>query len=180
MDFASMAQCIQGAVPGMVVSRFNETLLEFMVNLRNTFPSFELQLQTAINELQLVGRLAQPDMVVKLFVEVLGEDGYDKCLSREEAFLDQMFSTLKFLKDFDLVSVWGECPDEVKENVWLYLIELASLARSYKRASATNTADVIKRMEELDKKMDTMLQQGLNPHQILGSLIGQAAAAAKK
>lgn len=158
----------------MMVARFNETLLEFLVNLRNTFPEYQLKFTTAMNELQLGLSLGREDIALKTFQMVLDKDGYDKCVRKDEQFVFRLFSVVPFLTDFNISDIWAQCPDEVKDNIWLYLLELASLIQSYTKASKSSTEDVVRKMQDLDKKVEGMLQTGMNPNDVLSSLLSAA------
>ena len=166
-----IAQCIQGAVPNMMVTRFNETLMEFLVNLRNVFPEYALKFTTAINELQLGLSMGSEDLALKTFQLVLGADGYHKCVCKDEQFVFRLFKDVGFLKDFNITDIWSQCPREVKDNIWLYLLELAGLIQSYTKASKSSTEDVVRKMQDLDKKVEGMLQTGMNPNDVLSSLL---------
>lgn len=176
MDINTIAQCVHGAVPKMVVDRFNDMLLEFMLNLKNTFQGYELKFTTAMNELHLAITIGTADVPIKLFAQAMGDTGYQKCIEKQEAFIFELFSSVKFLVEFDVKAIWTECPESVRNNIWLYLIELASLVRSYKKATAVSKDDVVHKMQQMEKRMDSMLQSGMSPNQIMSTMIGQAAA----
>lgn len=184
MDVESMARCIHGAVPKMVVSRFNDTLVEFLDNLRNTFPDQELVLTRATNELRLLLSLGNKELPVQTFLKCAGRDGLQRCLQGDAEHMMKCVSMLGALDGLDVSELWQECPDEVRQNIGLYMMELASLAQAYSKATQTTPDSVVRQMQQLDARLDGMLQSGLSPHQILGSLVGQATqptpATAKK
>lgn len=172
MDMNMIADCVQGAVPPMLVARFNDTLFEFLSNLRDTFPDYELVLTRASNELQLALRMGQKDLAMHMFVAAIHTDGYDKLVHKNEEFLFKLCGVIDFMKELNMKSLWSECPVEVRDNVWLYLIELASLAQSYSKATTTtNRSDMLRTMETLDRKIEGMLQSGMPPNDVLNALL---------
>ena len=173
MDISSIAQCVHRAVPNMMIVRFNETLLEFLSNLKNTFPDYELQFTTATNELQLALRLGRPEVAMNMFSAVLGDDGLDKCIRHDEEFVFKLFSVIDFLKQFNVRDIWHQCPEDVRDHIWLYVIELASLVRSYNQAMKTTPEDVVRQVQGKDQQIEAMLTTGMAPMDILKALIAK-------
>jgi hypothetical protein len=175
MDLNAMAACIQNAIPASsaMVDNFNETLMEFLVNLRATFPDFQLVLTNAINELQAAIQLGQKHLSIMMFIGVLGETGLSKIHERDETYLFNLFGSMSLIKSFNLEDVWSQCPPNVRENIWLNLNELACLANAHSGISNESRADIVRSMQVMDKKIEEMLKSGMQANDVLSALLAK-------
>ena len=179
MDLNVISSYIHGAVPNMMVARFNDTLMEFLVNLRNTFPDYELRFTTAMNELQLSQTLGHSDIAIRMFADVLGvlgPEGVDACARKDDKFLFRVFGEIGFLKEFKVHEIWSECPVEVQDTIWLYLIELTSLVHTFTKAGSVSKQDVMAKLQVLDQQVEGMLKKGMDPSEVLSAMLSAKTA----
>jgi hypothetical protein len=174
MDLPSLTRCIHGAVPKMIVERFNDMLTEFMMNLRDTFVGCELEITAGVNQLQLAIKFGKEDIAVQVLAKLLTPDMYDRCTKRDEQVLKHVFRELKQFISVDMDQLWQQCPAEVRENIWLYVVELATLVKKYQNATSCSQEDVLRKVEQIDGRVHGMMQQGMTPTEVLGSLMSAA------
>lgn len=175
MDLNAIAHCLSNTMPNRFSNKFNQTLLDFLDNLKNTFPGYELELTVQINSIHLAVSVGQSTLPIKVFWQAMGDEGFDKCVARDQDFMLHQFASMEALKDFDIQTLWHECPPEVQENIWLYMIELATTAKEFANAKD----GFMHRLGEIDQQVDTLMNQGASPHEIITKMLSAMKAQKK-
>lgn len=160
-DDKHMFEAIARTVPDILVTRFNETLLDFVEQLHIVFPSAAVSLTAVSNELMMAKMFGQDRLPIMTMANIvntpIGEGKQLKWLiaNKDERFIYEYADKFRFLSTLNIRDHWEKTSEPVRENIWLYLIELTGIAESFCRSNSHD--EVQKNLQRIQKMVDEVV-----------------------
>lgn len=177
-------------VPMVLSKRFNSCLLEFMNQLREVFPDASVRIKCAQNELAIAMAMGFESLPVMAFLTVIektcppddpnprNRNQKLKTLiaTRNPDFITHHISSIGLMNNLAIHEYWDAANDQIRENVWLFLIELAGIADAYGKSLHPKTAskqELTKKLERVGDIVDDAIKAGMSPDESLKKVLRQ-------
>lgn len=149
----------------VLVINFNSMLSEFVERLRETFPDHQLQLTQAGNGLRALSALGMSHMPLSMSASTLDVERLEQ---HDDVYMLQLLDSVKPLVGLDIRQLLTQCPAETQKNIWLYITELASIAKAY-RENENNAPQMMELQAKADE-VEHMLRDGMAPKDVLEAM----------